>query len=197
MNQWTNFLKGFLRENPILVLVLGTCPTLAVTTSAANGIGMGLATMFVLICSNAAIAMIKDLIPDKVRIPCYIVVIAAFVTIVDLLMAAYTPALHAKLGIFIPLIVVNCIILGRAESYAAKNKVLSSVIDGAGMGLGFALALFVMGVVRELLGNGSFFGNKFIAGDVILMFVLAPGAFICLGFLIALVNGINKKLAGK
>ncbi len=197
MNQWTNFLKGFLRENPILVLVLGTCPTLAVTTSAANGIGMGLATMFVLICSNAAIAMIKDLIPDKVRIPCYIVVIAAFVTIVDLLMAAYTPALHAKLGIFIPLIVVNCIILGRAESYAAKNKVLSSVIDGAGMGLGFALALFVMGVVRELLGNGSFFGNKFIAGDGILMFVLAPGAFICLGFLIALVNGINKKLAGK
>ncbi len=197
MNQRANFLKGFLRENPILVLVLGTCPTLAVTTSAVSGIGMGLATTFVLICSNAAIAMIKDLIPDKVRIPCYIVVIAAFVTIVDLLMAAYTPALHATLGIFIPLIVVNCIILGRAESYAAKNAVLPSIIDGTGMGLGFTLALLVMGVVRELLGSGSFFGHKFITGDGMLMFVLAPGAFICLGFLIALVNGINRKLAGR
>jgi Na+-translocating ferredoxin:NAD+ oxidoreductase subunit E len=197
MSQRANFLKGFLRENPILVLVLGTCPTLAVTTSAVNGIGMGLATMFVLICSNAAIALIKDLIPDKVRIPCYIVVIAAFVTIVDLLMAAYTPALHAKLGIFIPLIVVNCIILGRAESYAAKNAVLPSIVDGAGMGLGFTLALLLMGLVRELLGSGAFFGHKFIVGDGILMFVLAPGAFICLGFLIALANGINRKMAGR
>lgn len=197
MNPWANFLKGFLRENPILVLALGTCPTLAVTTSAANGIGMGLATTFVLVCSNAAIAMIKDFIPDKVRIPCYIVVIAAFVTIVDLLMAAYTPALHAKLGIFIPLIVVNCIILGRAEAYAAKHAVLPSIVDGAGMGLGFTGALTIMGVVRELLGNGALGGHKFISGDGILIFVLAPGAFICLGFLIALANGINRKLAGK
>lgn len=197
MNQSANFLKGFLRENPILVLLLGTCPTLAVTTSAANGLGMGLATAFVLMCSNMVIAGIKDFIPEKVRIPCYIVVIAAFVTVVDLLMAAYTPALHAKLGIFIPLIVVNCIILGRAEAYASKNAIWPSIVDGAGMGLGFACALTLMGIVREFLGSGSFLGHKFIAGDGVLIFVLAPGAFICLGFLIAVANGINKKLAGR
>lgn len=197
MDQKNNFLKGLLKENPIFVLVLGMCPSLAVTTSAINGLGMGLASTFVLVCSNMVISMIKNFIPDKVRIPCYIIVIASFVTIVDLLMSAYLPTLHEKLGIFIPLIVVNCIILGRAEAFAAKNNVISSIIDGLGMGLGFALALTIIGSLREMLGGGSFFGIKFITGDGILLFVLAPGAFICLGFLIAVVNYINKKIGKK
>jgi electron transport complex protein RnfE len=194
MNQVNNFTKGFFRENPILVLLLGTCPTLAVTSSAMNGLGMGLATTFVLFMSNMFISMVKGFIPDKVRIPAFIVVIASFVTIVDLLMQAYTPGLSSQLGIFIPLIVVNCIVLGRAEAFAAKNGVLSSFIDGAGMGLGFTMALVAMGSIREVLGAGSIFGFKFIneTADGILIFILAPGAFITLGFLIALLKKLNK-----
>ncbi len=194
MNQMNNFTKGFLRENPILVLLLGTCPTLAVTSSAINGLGMGLATTFVLFMSNVFISVVKDFVPDKVRIPAFVVVIASFVTIVDLLMQAYTPGLSKQLGIFIPLIVVNCIVLGRAEAFAAKNTVFSSFIDGLGMGLGFAMALTVIGAIREILGAGSVFGYKFIAegSDGILVFILAPGAFITLGFLIAILKKINK-----
>ena len=194
MNQLNNFSKGFLRENPILVLLLGTCPALAVTSSSMNGLGMGLATTFVLFMSNAFISMIKNFVPDKVRIPAFIVVIASFVTIVDLLMQAYTPSLSAQLGIFIPLIVVNCIVLGRAEAFAAKNGVFSSFIDGLGMGLGFTVALVIMGSIREILGAGAIFGVKFIpeTADGILIFILAPGAFITVGFLIALLKKINK-----
>jgi electron transport complex protein RnfE len=192
MNQIQNFTKGLLVSNPILVLLLGMCPTLGVTTSAINGMGMGLATTFVLVASNVVISLIKNLIPDKVRIPSFIVVIASFVTIVDLVMAGYAPALHAQLGLFIPLIVVNCIVLGRAEAFASKNGVFSSLIDGFGMGIGFTLALMVLGSIRELLGSGAIFGFKLISGDAILVFVLAPGAFIALGFLIALINKIRK-----
>jgi electron transport complex protein RnfE len=192
MSQMKNFTKGFLKENPLLVLVLGTCPSLATTSSAMNGLGMGLATTFVLIGSNLFIALIKNMIPDKVRIPAFIVVIATFVTIVDLVMQAYVPALYETLGIFIPLIVVNCIVLGRAEAFASKNTVWSSFVDGAGMGLGFTMALGVLGAVREILGSGSIMGYKFIEGDGILVFVLAPGAFIALGYLIAITNRINK-----
>jgi len=194
MNQLQNFSKGFFRENPILVLLLGTCPTLAVTSSAINGLGMGLATTFVLFMSNVFISVVKDFVPDKVRIPAFVVVIASFVTIVDLLMQAYTPSLSNQLGIFIPLIVVDCIVLGRAEAFAAKNTIFSSFIDGAGMGLGFTMALIVMGGIREMLGAGSIFGFKFIneTADGILIFILAPGAFITLGFLIALLKKLNK-----
>jgi len=194
MNQVNNLTKGFFRENPILVLLLGTCPTLAVTSSAINGLGMGLATTFVLFMSNIFISVVKDFVPDKVRIPAFVVVIASFVTIVDLLMQAYTPALSNQLGIFIPLIVVNCIVLGRAEAFAAKNNVFSSFIDGLGMGLGFTMALVTIGSIREMLGAGSLFGYKFIAegSDGILVFILAPGAFITLGFLIAILKKLNK-----
>jgi len=192
MSQLKNFTKGFLKENPILVLVLGTCPTLATTSSALNGMGMGLATTFVLIGSNVAISLLKDVIPDKVRIPGFIVVIATFVTIVDQVMQAFVPSLYETLGIFIPLIVVNCIVLGRAEAYASKNTVWSSFLDGAGMGLGFTGALGVLGTIREILGSGSVMGFKFIEGDGILAFILAPGAFIALGYLIAVVNKVNK-----
>lgn len=188
MSQMKNFTKGLLRENPVFVLLLGLCPTLGVTTSAVNGMGMGLATAFVLVMSNVVVSLIKELIPDKVRIPSFIVVIASFVTVVDLVMAAYFQALHAQLGIFIPLIVVNCIILGRAEAFASKNTVAASAVDGMGMGAGFTLALTVLGGVRELLGSGSFFGMKLIQGDGMIIFVLAPGAFIVLGYLIAGVN---------
>jgi electron transport complex protein RnfE len=169
------------------------CPTLATTSSAMNGLGMGLATTFVLIGSNVVISAIAGLIPDKVRIPSYIVVIATFVTIVDLLMQAYTQALYEQLGIFIPLIVVNCIVLGRAEAFANKNKIGASFFDGLGMGLGFAMALGILGSIREILGSGSIFGMKFISGDAILVFVLAPGAFITLGYLIAFINILRKK----
>lgn len=194
MNQLNNFTKGFFKENPILVLLLGACPTLAVTSSAVNGLGMGLATTFVLFMSNVFISMVKNFVPDKVRIPAFIVVIASFVTIVDLLMQGYTPALSKQLGIFIPLIVVNCIVLGRAEAFAAKNNVFSSMIDGLGMGLGFTMALVVLGGIREMLGAGSLFGYKFIAegADGVLVFILAPGAFITLGFLIAILKKLNK-----
>ncbi|WP_037573076.1 RnfABCDGE type electron transport complex subunit E [Spirochaeta cellobiosiphila] len=191
-----NFTKGFLKENPVFVLLLGMCPTLGVTTSAINGLGMGLATTSVLILSNVAIALIKDLIPDKVRIPAFIVVIASFVTIIEMLMAAYLPALHKQLGLFIPLIVVNCIILGRAEAFAAKNGVVESLIDGLSMGLGFALALTILGSVREILGSGSIFGWQFLPETVptMLLFVMPPGAFIALGFIIAGVNRIKRSL---
>ena len=193
ISQLKNFTKGFFKENPVFILLLGLCPTLGVTTSAINGLGMGLATTFVLIMSNAVISLIKSLIPDKVRIPSFIVIIASFVTIVDLVMAAYIPALHAQLGLFIPLIVVNCIILGRAESFACKNNFITSVIDGLGMGLGFSMALTVLGGIREILGSGAIFGYKFIQGDGMIVFILAPGAFLVLGYLIAIVNKINKK----
>lgn len=193
MNQLQNFTKGILKENPILVLVLGACATLATTTSALNGLGMGVATTFVLACSNVAISALSRFIPDKVRIPSFIVIIASFVTIVDLIMQAYVPALYATLGIFIPLIVVNCIILGRAEAFACKNDILSSLIDGLGMGVGFTLALGVIGGIREIIGSGTIFGYKFISGDGILVFVLAPGAFFVLGYLIALFNKVIKK----
>ncbi|PKP46154.1 MAG: electron transport complex subunit RsxE [Bacteroidetes bacterium HGW-Bacteroidetes-11] len=192
MNQMQNFTKGFIKNNPVFTLLLGMCPTLGVTTSAINGLGMGLATTFVLVAANVVISLIKNIIPDKVRIPAFIVVIASFVTIVDLVMAGYAPALHEQLGLFIPLIVVNCIVLGRAEAFASKNNVFSSLIDGLGMGFGFAFALTLLGGIREILGSGAIFGFKFIPGDAILVFVLAPGAFIALGYLIALINKLRK-----
>ncbi len=192
MTQMQNFSKGFFKENPLLVLVLGCCPALATTTSALNGLGMGIATTFVLLGSNVVISSISNLIPDKVRIPSFIVIIASFVTIVDLIMKAYTPELYEKLGIFIPLIVVNCIVLGRAEAFASKNSLLSSILDGLGMGLGFTMALGILGAFREIAGNGAIFNYKFLEGDGILVFILSPGAFIALGYLIALVNRIKK-----
>ena len=192
MNHLQNFTKGFIKENPVLVLVLGMCPTLATTSSSLNGLGMGAATTFVLVGSNVVISLLSNLIPDKVRIPAFIVIIASFVTIVDLLMQAYVPDLYEKLGIFIPLIVVNCIVLGRAEAFASKNTVFSSLIDGLGMGLGFTMALGILGAFREIVGSGAIFGYKFISGDGILVFILAPGAFIALGYLIALINRFKR-----
>jgi electron transport complex protein RnfE len=192
MSNLRQFTKGFFRENPTLVLLIGMCPTLATTTSAINGLGMGIATTFVLICSNVVISLLSGFIPDKVRIPSFIVVIASFVTIVDLVMNAYVPSLYESLGIFIPLIVVNCIILARAEAFASKNKVIPAFLDGAGMGLGFTMALGILGSVREMLGSGAIFGFKFIKGDGILVFILAPGAFIALGYLIAFINKLRK-----
>ena len=192
MNQWTNFTKGFVKDNPVFVLLLGLCPTLAVTSSAINGMGMGLATTFVLICSNMVVTLIKSYIPDKVRIPSFIVIIASFVTIVELTMQAYVPALFDALGIFIPLIVVNCLVLGRAEGFASKQGFFSSLVDGLGMGLGFTFALTLLGGVREMLGNGSIFDVKFATGDAILVFILQPGAFIVLGYLIAIINKLRK-----
>ncbi len=192
-NHWANLTKGFIRENPVFVLLLGMCPTLGTTTSAINGMGMGLATAFVLVMSNMAISAVKNIIPDKVRIPSFIVIIASFVTIVDLLMAGYLPALHEQLGLFIPLIVVNCIVLGRAESFASKNGVFASIIDGLGMGLGFTFALIILGGTREILGSGAIFGYKFIGdNDGMLIFILAPGAFIALGYIIAIINKLKK-----
>lgn len=186
--------NGLVKENPTFVLLLGMCPTLATTSSAINGMSMGLATMFVLICSNAAISALKNLIPDQVRIPAFIVVIAAFVTIVEMVMNAYVPALAASLGIFIPLIVVNCIVLGRAESFASKNNVLASSLDGLGIGLGFTLALTMLGAVRELLGTGKIFSLSIYPENFgSLIFVLAPGAFIALGYMIATFNKLQKK----
>ncbi len=188
--------NGIIKENPIFVLLLGMCPTLATTSSAINGMSMGLATMFVLICSNAVISMLKNVIPDMVRIPAFIVVIATFVTIIEMLMNAYVPALADSLGIFIPLIVVNCIVLGRAESFASKNSVVSSIFDGIGIGLGFTFALSLLGAIRELLGTGKIFSlNIYPEQFGSLIFVLAPGAFIVLGFLIAIFNKLQKKEA--
>jgi len=188
-----NFLKGIVRENPVFVILLGLCPTLGVTSSAINGLGMGIATLFVLVMSNSVISLVKNLIPDKVRIPSFIVIIASFVTVVQLLMAAYTPALNEQLGIFIPLIVVNCIVLGRAEAFASRNTLWASTLDGLGMGIGFTFALALLGSIRELLGSLSIFGFKLFDADGILVFVLAPGAFITLGFIIAVMAWIKKK----
>ena len=194
MNKLSIILKGIIKENPTFVLVLGMCPTLGTTTSAMNGMGMGVATMAVLIMSNFVISCIKNLIPDKVRIPAFIVVIASFVTIIQMLMEAYVPSLYASLGVFIPLIVVNCIILGRAEAFASKNSPFDSILDGVGIGLGFTLSLTVIGAVRELLGSGSVFGFSLgIADYMPLVFVLAPGAFLVLGYLMALFNKFAKK----
>ena len=184
---------GLVKNNPTFVLVLGMCPTLATTTSAMNGLEMGLATMFVLILSNIVISLIAPVVPDKVHIPVYIVVIATFVTLLELLMKAYVPDIYATLGLFIPLIVVNCIVLGRAEAFANKNGVGASALDGVGVGLGFTLSLTVIGLVRELLGSGSAFGFKLLPGDGILAFVLAPGAFIVIGSLMVLFNKYLKK----
>jgi electron transport complex protein RnfE len=196
MNNWKNFTKGFIKENPVFVLLLGMCPTLGVTSSAMNGLGMGLATTFVLVMSNIVVSLIKNLIPSKVRIPSFIVIIASFVTMVDLLMAGYASGLHEQLGLFIPLIVVNCLVLGRAEAFASRQNLLSSIIDGLGMGLGFSFALTILGALRELLGAGKIFEIPipiFPEGtDGMLAFVLAPGAFIVLGYLIAINNKINK-----
>lgn len=185
--------KGFIKENPTFVLVLGMCPTLATTTSAMNGLEMGLATMFVLILSNIVISLISPVVPDKVHIPVYIVVIATFVTVLQLAMQAYVPEVYKTLGLFIPLIVVNCIVLGRAEAFACKNNALDSALDGIGLGIGFTLSLTVIGIVREILGSGSVFGCKFIPGDGILAFVMAPGAFLVLGYLMVLFNKLAKK----
>lgn len=186
-------LNGLLKENPTFVLLLGLCPTLGTTSSAMNGLSMGLATTFVLICSNFVISAVKKLIPDLVRIPAYIVIIATFVTVVQLCMEAYTPALYSSLGLYIPLIVVNCIVLGRAESFAAKNGVIASAFDGIGIGLGFTWALTLLGACRELLGSGKLFGITLMPEEYgSLIFILAPGAFIVLGYLIAIVNKLRK-----
>ena len=185
--------KGLVKDNPTFVLILGMCPTLATTSSAINGLSMGLATLFVLILSNIVISAIAPAVPDKVHIPVYIVVIATFVTVLQLLMQAYVPAVYATLGLFIPLIVVNCIVLGRAEAFANKNGIIDSALDGLGVGLGFTVSLTVIGLIREILGNGSVFGFKFIAGDGILAFIMAPGAFLVLGYLRVLLNKFLKK----
>ena len=185
--------NGIVKENPTFVLMLGMCPTLATTTSAINGLSMGLATMFVLICSNLVISLIKKLTPDMVRIPVFIVVIASFVTILQMVMQAYVPDIYATLGLFIPLIVDNCIILGRAEAFAAKNGPIESLMDGIGIGLGFTLGLTLLGICRELLGAGSVFGFTLLPETYnMLMFVLPPGAFITLGYLVAIVNKVSK-----
>lgn len=192
---WKELTKGVIKENPVLRLMLGCCSVLAVTTSASNAIGMGAATTFVLVCSNAVISLLRNIIPDKVRIPAYITVIASFVTIVQLFIKAYSPALDTALGVFLPLIVVNCIILGRAEMFASKNKVLPSVVDGVGMGIGFTAALLLMGCIRELLGAGSIFGLPVVSGfmEPIIIFLLPPGGFFVFGFLVALAGRLSEE----
>lgn len=193
MNYIKTITNGIIKENPTFVLLLGMCPTLATTTSATNGMSMGLATMFVLICSNFVISLIKNVVPDMVRIPVFVVVIAAFVSILQMLMEAYMPSINKSLGIYIPLIVVNCIILGRAEAFACKNNPLASICDGIGMGLGFTLALTLLGSVRELIGAGTLFGFTLLPETCnVLLFVLPPGAFITLGYLIAIVNKLRS-----
>lgn len=193
MNNFKVLLNGIVKENPTFVLLLGMCPTLGTTSSALNGMGMGLATMFVLICSNVVISAIKNLVPDMVRIPIFVVVIASFVTVLQMVMQAYVPALYATLGLFIPLIVVNCILLGRAEAFACKNGPVASFFDGLGIGLGFTIALTLLGGVREFLGTGKVFGFSLMSEEYgMLIFVLAPGAFIALGYLIAIVNHLRK-----
>ncbi|MCT4616515.1 MAG: electron transport complex subunit E [Marinifilaceae bacterium] len=193
MTNIENLTKGFFRENAVFTLLLGMCPALGVTSSAINGMAMGLATTFVLIMSNIVISLVASQIPEKVKIPSFIVIIASFVTMVDLLMAGYVPALHEQLGVFIPLIVVNCVVLGRAEAFASKNKVIPSIIDGLSMGLGFAMALTMLGSVREFFGSGKIFGlGIFPEGFGMLILILPPGAFIALGYLIAFINKIRK-----
>ena len=192
-NKLSLITNGLIKENPTFVLVLGMCPTLATTTSAINGMEMGLATLFVLVLSNIVVSLVAPIVPDKVHIPVYIVIIATFVTVLQLLMQAFVPDIYRTLGLFIPLIVVNCIILGRAEAFACKHNWLESALDGIGIGIGFTLSLTVIGIVREILGSGSIFGWKFIPGDGILAFVMAPGAFMVLGYLMVLFNKLAKK----
>lgn len=193
MNSLKLIYNGLIKENPTFVLLLGMCPTLATTTSTINGLSMGLATMFVLICSNVAISLIKNLTPDMVRIPVFVVVIASFVTVLQMCLAAYLPAVNASLGLYIPLIVVNCVILGRAEAFACKHGAFDSMMDGVGMGLGFTVALTLLGIVRELLGAGSVFDIRLLPETTnMLLFILPPGAFITLGYLIAIVNRLRK-----
>ena len=199
MTKWQNFVKGIIKENPVLVLVLGTCPTLAVTTSVPNALGMGVAAMAVLLCSNIAISALRNIIPEKVRIPSYIVLIAGFVTIIEMLMHAFVPNLYEALGVFLSLIVVNCIILGRAEMYASKNNVVDSAIDALGMGVGFTLALLLMASIREIFGSGSWFGFAipWLSENPIMIFSVPAGGFFVFGCLIALVNKIIKKRTPK
>ncbi|ULC60070.1 electron transport complex subunit E [Flaviramulus sp. BrNp1-15] len=195
INQKQNFLKGIIKENPIFVMLLGMCPTLGVTSSAFNGLGMGVATLFVLLMSNIVVSLVKSQIPSKVRIPAFIIIIASFVTIVEMVLEAFIPFLYEQLGIFIPLIVVNCLILGRAEAFASKNNLLSSILDALGMGLGFILALTVLGGVREILGNGSLFELKFVSenANTFILFILPPGAFIALAYLAVIFNRLTIK----
>ena len=192
---WSEFTKGIIKENPVLRLILGCCATLAVTTAASNAIGMGAATTFVLVCSNAAISLLRHVIPNKVRIPAFITIIAGFVTVVQLFIKAFSPALDTALGVFLPLIVVNCIILGRAEMFASKNKVLPSIIDGLGMGVGFTAAMLAMGIIRELLGAGTVFGLPVLSGfmEPVIIFLLPPGGFFVFGMLIALAGKLSKE----
>jgi len=197
IDQKQNFLKGLIKENPVFVMLLGMCPTLGVTSSAFNGLGMGVATLFVLLMSNIVVSLIKSQIPNKVRIPAFIVIIASFVTVVEMVLEAYIPFLYEQLGIFIPLIVVNCLILGRAEAFASKNDLASSVVDAVGMGLGFVIALTVLGATREILGNGSLFEFRFVSeeANTLILFILPPGAFIALAYLAILFNRLTQKVA--
>jgi electron transport complex protein RnfE len=192
-----NFLKGIIKENPVFVMLLGMCPTLGVTSSAFNGLGMGVATLFVLLMSNIVVSLIKTQVPGKVRIPAFIVIIASFVTVVEMVLEAYIPFLYEQLGIFIPLIVVNCLILGRAEAFASKNDLTSSIVDALGMGMGFVIALTALGAIREILGNGSIFEMKFIPEDAntLILFILPPGAFIALAYLAIIFNRLTRKMA--
>lgn len=197
LNQKQNFLKGIIKENPVFVMLLGMCPALGVTSSAFNGLGMGLATLFVLLMSNIVVSLIKSQIPSKVRIPAFIVIIASFVTIVEMVLEAFIPFLYEQLGIFIPLIVVNCLILGRAEAFASKNKLTASVVDALGMGIGFTIALTALGATREILGNGSIFEFRFLSEDAntLILFILPPGAFVALAYLAFLFNRLTRKVA--
>ena len=197
LDQKQNFLKGIIRENPVFVMLLGMCPTLGVTSSAFNGLGMGVATLFVLLMSNIVVSLIKSQVPSKVRIPAFIVIIASFVTVVEMVLEAYIPFLYEQLGIFIPLIVVNCLILGRAEAFASKNNLTSSVVDALGMGMGFVIALTALGATREILGNGSIFEFRFVSEDTntFILFILPPGAFIALAYLAIAFYRLTRKLA--
>jgi len=194
LTQKENFLKGIIKDNPVFVMLLGMCPALGVTSSAFNGLGMGMATLFVLLMSNIVVSLIKTQIPSKVRIPAFIIVIASFVTIVEMVLEAFIPFLYEQLGIFIPLIVVNCLILGRAEAFASKNNLFSSIVDALGMGIGFTIALTALGAVREILGSGSIFDFSFVSEDAstFILFILPPGAFIALAYLSALFNKVSK-----
>lgn len=197
LDQRQNFLKGIIKENPVFVMLLGMCPTLGVTSSAYNGLGMGLATLFVLLMSNIVVSLIKSQVPNKVRIPAFIVIIASFVTIVEMVLEAFIPFLYEQLGIFIPLIVVNCLILGRAEAFASKNNLTASIIDALGMGMGFVIALTALGATREILGNGSIFEFRFVSEDAntLILFILPPGAFIALAYLAYVFNSLTHKNA--
>jgi electron transport complex protein RnfE len=197
LDQKQNFLKGIIKENPVFVMLLGMCPTLGVTSSAFNGLGMGVATLFVLLMSNIVVSLIKSQVPSKVRIPAFIVIIASFVTVVEMVLEAYIPFLYEQLGIFIPLIVVNCLILGRAEAFASKNNLASSVVDALGMGMGFVIALTALGAIREILGNGSIFEFRFVPEDAntLILFILPPGAFIALAYLAIVFNRLTRKMA--